>query len=78
MIAQIENLNKDCVKIQIFDILYTFQEISRQRALRSGRFIVLNDSASPKIIITSIEHRIKNPVRRTSEHIAITYFQTFT
>ena len=26
----------------------------------------------------SIAHRIKNPLRRTSEHIAILYFQTFT
>ena len=29
-------------------------------------------------IITSITNRIKNPLRRTSEHIAIIYFQTFT
>ena len=26
---------------------------------------------------TSIMHRIKNPLRRTSEHISIIYFQTF-
>ena len=26
----------------------------------------------------SIAHRIKNPLRRTSKHIAIIYFQTFT
>ena len=29
----------------------TFQEISRQKALRSGRFIILNDSASSKMVI---------------------------
>ena len=37
-------------------IFYAFREISRQIALRSGwarsgRFIVLNDSASPKMVI---------------------------
>ena len=37
-------------------IFYTFWEISRQKALRSGqlgssRLIVLNDSASPKMVI---------------------------
>ena len=54
LIAQIEDWNEDCVAI-----FYTFQEISRQRALRSGRagsvwagrFIVLYDSASPKMVI---------------------------
>ena len=34
-IAKIEELNKDCVKFK-FSILYTFRDISRQRALRSG------------------------------------------
>ena len=29
-------------------------------------------------INTSIAHRIRNPLRRTSEHIAIIYFQIFT
>ena len=28
--------------------------------------------------ITSVAYQIKNPLRRTSEHIAIIYFQTFT
>ena len=30
------------------------------------------------IDITSIAHRIENPLRRTSEHIAIMDFETFT
>ena len=32
-------------------ISYTFQEISRQRALRPGRFMALNDLANSKIVI---------------------------
>ena len=32
-------------------IFYTLREMSHQRALLSGRFIVLNDSTSPKIVI---------------------------
>ena len=46
LIAQIEDVYKDCVKISRPSIFYTFRKISRQIALRSGRFIVLNDSAS--------------------------------
>ena len=36
LIVQIEDLNKDCVQISR-PILYTFQEISYQRELHSGR-----------------------------------------
>ena len=32
-------------------IFYTFQEIRRQRELMPGRFIVLNDLSSPKMVI---------------------------
>ena len=49
-------------------ICYDFREISRQKMLRLGRFIILNDSASPKMVITSIAACIKNPFRKTSEH----------
>ena len=62
---------------------YTSREINRQRVLQpdwvgSGRFIVLNASASPESFLTSIEHKIKNPLLRTSEHIEIIYYQTYT
>jgi len=53
-ILQIEDLN--VVSKFAVAIFYTFQEISRQRALRSGRFIVLNDSASSKMVIKMYLH----------------------
>ena len=48
--AQIENLKQDCAKISRLKMTISdnFREMSRQKALRSGRLIVLNDSASPK------------------------------
>ena len=61
---------KIVLKFQIA-ILYIFVEISRQRALRpsragpgrvgSGRFIILNDSAGPKMVI----------------HLYLTFFRFF-
>ena len=56
LIGQTEDFNEDCVKIS-----RTFREISHQRAsqsspARSGRFIVLNDSASPKKVIKLYLH----------------------
>ena len=49
LILQIEDMNEDCFKIAR-PYLHTFREIRRQRALRSGPFIFLNDSASPKMV----------------------------
>ena len=51
LIAQIEDLNEDFIKIIRPYNFYIFREISCQRAIRSvrvgwGRFIVLNDSAT--------------------------------
>ena len=37
----------------------------------------MNDRVSIKIYITSIVHRIKNPLRRTSVYIATIFFQTY-
>ena len=42
-------------------ILDTFQEISRQKALGSGRLIVLNDLASPKIGSVLVKGMQKKP-----------------
>ena len=59
LISQIKDLNKDWGKISFYLIFHTFREISRQIALGSGRvrssrtgwITVLNDSASPKMVM---------------------------
>ena len=53
--AKIEDFNQTMSKFQVH-ISRTLREISRQRAspfgqVGSGRFIVLNDSTSPKMIM---------------------------
>ena len=48
LIAQIKDLNVSKYHVPIF---YAFGEISRQIELWSGQFLILNDSASPKMII---------------------------
>ena len=60
LIEQIEVWNETFVKIQC-PYLLSFREISRLKALqssrvRSGRFNVLNDSASAKIVLKIYFH----------------------
>ena len=49
LIAHIEDLNEDCVKIS-GSYFYTFRKVSRQRALRSSQSIVLNDLKVSELI----------------------------
>ena len=62
LIAQIEDLNEDCIKISN-SIFYTFprNKPSKSVTVWSGRFIILNDSAGPKMVI----------------HLYLTFFRFF-
>ena len=67
-----------------FLIFYTFRELCRQKALwlgsvRSGPFIVLNDSASPKIIFLLIFFKRFRPFEcRRGDHIWLLIGTSFT
>ena len=45
-------------------IFHAFREISRQLALRSSRFIVLNDSASSNALVTRNNEKEKNKTNK--------------
>ena len=50
--AQIEDLNEDCLEIsRSYLLCFPINKLSRSVKVGSGRFIVLNDSACPKMII---------------------------
>ena len=50
--AQIKDLNKDCVKISLPYLSYfPRNKPSKSVTVESGRFIILNYSASPKMVI---------------------------
>ena len=51
-IAQIEDLNEDCVKIsRSYLLLFTKNKPSKSVTVGSGWFIILNNSAIPKMVI---------------------------
>ena len=64
-------------KCSLCDVLYIhinhrLLEIKKKRYLR----LIKMDLWADQIYNTSIVHRIKNPLQRTSDHIVIVYYQT--
>ena len=60
MTAQNEDLSEDCVKISRPYLVSVSKKLAvKERYGQAGQLIVLNDSASPKMV-TSIAHHVSN------------------